>query len=110
MAQKLIQIGAKYGAVDSDAILSHCQTVCERAKQQAAAGKEKLSEAIQKVLAYSGIAVTTDMWTDEFNKRTYTVLTCHYINKKWPLESRIMATVEFDSHLKTKRTKISMIK
>ncbi len=70
VAQTLINIGAKYGAVDADAIIPHRQTVCDRTK------------AIQKVLEYSGIAVTTDMWTDEFNKRAYTVLTFHYIDEK----------------------------
>lgn len=100
VAQTLINIGAKYGAVDADAIIPHRQTVCDRAKQQATAAKEKLSEVIQQILEYSGIAVTTDMWTDKFNKKTYTVLTYHYIDEKWHLQSGILATVEFDSHLK----------
>lgn len=100
VAQTLINIGAKYGAVDADSIIPHRQTVCDRAKQQAAADKENLAEVIQKIIEEGGIAVTTDMWTDEFNKRVYTVLTCHYISEKWQLESRILATVEFDSHLK----------
>ncbi|KAA0719503.1 hypothetical protein E1301_Tti016010 [Triplophysa tibetana] len=100
VAQTLINIGAKYGAVDADAIIPHRQTVCDRTKQKAAAGKEKLSEEIQKVLEHSGIVVTTDMRTDEFNKRAYTDLSCHYIDEKWPLESCVLATVEFDSNLK----------
>ncbi|KAL7403703.1 hypothetical protein ABVT39_003909 [Epinephelus coioides] len=100
VAQRLITIGSQYGAVDIDAILPHQQIVCDRAKLLAATDKEKLSEHIQKVMEDSGIAVTIDMWTDEFNKRAYTVLTCHYINEKWHLESRILATVEFDCLLK----------
>lgn len=50
---------------------SHRQTVCDRAKQQAAAHKERLYEVIQKVMEDGGIAVTPDMWTDEFNMRAY---------------------------------------
>ncbi|XP_044069250.1 zinc finger protein 618-like [Siniperca chuatsi] len=100
VAQTLINIGAKHGAVDAEAIVPNRQTVCDRAKQQAAADKEQLSEVIHKVMEDGGIAVTTNMWTDEFNKRAYTVLTCHYISEKWHPESRILATVECDSHLK----------
>ncbi|CAM4475285.1 unnamed protein product [Leuciscus chuanchicus] len=100
VAQTLIDIGAKFGAVDAGAILPHRQTVCDRAKKQASIDKQKLSEAIQKALTSNGgIAITTDMWTDEFKKRAYTVLTCHYISQ-WKLENRILATVEFDPTLK----------
>lgn len=100
VAQTLIDIGAKFGAVDAGAILPHRQTVCDRAKKQASIDKQKLSEAIQKALTSNGgIAVTTDMWTDEFKKRAYTVLTCHYISQ-WKLENCILAMVEFDPTLK----------
>ncbi|KAL2101911.1 hypothetical protein ACEWY4_003672 [Coilia grayii] len=100
VAQTLIDIGAKFGAVDATAILPHRQTVCDRAKAQASIDKEKLSEAIQRAISSNGgIAVTTDMWTDEFKKRAYTVLTSHYICD-WELVNRILATVEFDHTLK----------
>ncbi|KAF1377848.1 hypothetical protein PFLUV_G00205000 [Perca fluviatilis] len=98
VAQTLINIGATYGAVDANGVIPHRQTVCDRAKQRAAADKEKLSEVIHKVIEDGGIAVT--MSTDEFNKRAYTVLTCHYISEKWHLDSHILATVEFDCPLK----------
>ena len=48
VAQTLIDIGAKFGAVDAGAILPHRQTVCDRAKKQASIDKQKLSETIQK--------------------------------------------------------------
>ena len=100
VAQTLIDIGAKFGAVDAGAILPHRQTVCDRAKKQASIDKKTLSDAIQRALSSNGgIAVTTDMWTDEFKKRAYTVLTCHYISE-WKLVNRILATVEFDPTLK----------
>ena len=100
VAQTLIDIGAKFGAVDTGAILLHRQTVCDRAKKQAVIDKQKLLDAIQRALnSNSGIAITTDMWTDEFKKRAYTVLTCHYISE-CKLVNRILATVEFDPTLK----------
>ncbi|KAJ8007958.1 hypothetical protein DPEC_G00099750 [Dallia pectoralis] len=40
------------------------------------------------------------MWTDEFNKRSYTAFTGHFINDDRKLESRVISTAEFDSTLK----------
>ncbi len=100
VAQMLIDSGAKCGVVDAGAILPHRQTVCDQAKLQASTAKQTLSEDIQKAISSNGgISVTTDMWTDEFKKRAYTVLTCHYISE-WKLENRVLATVEFDPTLK----------
>ena len=46
MAQTLIDIGVKFGAVDAGAILLHQQKVCDRAKMKASIDKQKLSDAI----------------------------------------------------------------
>lgn len=88
LAQTLIIIGAKYDAVDTDAIIPHRQTFCDRTKQQA----EKLSEVIQKEGIYS----------------PYMSLHQREVASE---KGRILATVEFDSHLKKKTTTtISMTK
>ncbi len=99
VAQCLINIGSRYGRVDASSVLPHRQTVCDRAKATAKEKKEILSKKINKALD-CGIAITTDMWTDEFNKRAYTAFTGHFINDDWKLESRVISTAEFDSTLK----------
>ncbi|KAL1249344.1 hypothetical protein QQF64_020349 [Cirrhinus molitorella] len=99
VAQCLINIGSRYGRVDASSVLPHRQTVCDRAKATAKEKKEILSKKINKALDF-GIAITTDMWTDEFNKRAYTAFTGHFINDDWKLESRVISTAEFDSALK----------
>lgn len=99
VAQILINIGAQYGRVDASSVLPHRQTVCDRAKGTAKTEKEILSTEVNKALE-CGIAITTDMWTDDFNKRAYSAFTCHYINEDWKLKSRVITTAEFDSTLK----------
>ena len=99
VAQCLINTGARYGCVDAKSLLPHRQTVCDRAKEKAKEQKHVLAVDINKALD-CGIAITTDMWTDEFNKRSYTAFTAHYIDADWKLESRVITTAEFDSTLK----------
>ncbi|ROI78674.1 Transposable element Hobo transposase [Anabarilius grahami] len=100
VAQGLINIGARYGSVDANGVLPHRQTVCDRAKKQAMVEKEALSVVLKSAVHDNGgVAIMTDMWTEDFNRRSYTVLTCHYITEDWKLASRVMCTVEFDCTL-----------
>lgn len=100
MAKGLINIGARYGSVDANGVLPHRQTVCDRANKQAMVEKEALAGELNSVLrSNGGVAITTDMWTNDFNHRSYTVLTCHYITQGWKLEGWVLCTVEFDSTL-----------
>lgn len=79
MAQGLINIGARYGSVDANGVLPHRQTVCDRAKKQAMVEKEAFSEVLKSAVHDNrGVAITTDMWNDDFDRRSYTVLTCHH--------------------------------
>lgn len=95
MAQGLINIGASYGAVNANSIIPHRQTVCERAKQ-AATEKATLSESIKNTLDDGDVAITTDMWMDDFKKRAYTVLKCPFWTEDWQLKSCVVTSVEFE--------------
>ena len=49
----------------------------------------------QKIMAKidnneSRVAITTDMWTSSNKKRGFMVVTGHYINDSWILESQVM--------------------
>lgn len=100
MVQGLINIGARYGAVDSNEVIPHRQTVCDRAKKQAVVERKALSQILKSALDDGGgIAMTMDMWTSDFNRRSYTVLTCHYVMHDWKLANPVICTVEFDSTL-----------
>ncbi|KAK5865251.1 hypothetical protein PBY51_016428 [Eleginops maclovinus] len=54
----------------------------------------------------SGIGITTDMWTDSHNRRSYTALTCHFVTEDWSLTSRVISTLEFDSTIRKTATNI----
>jgi hypothetical protein len=53
-------------------------------------GEEK-KKAIEYMAGIdSRVAITTDMWTSENQKRGYMAITAHFIDKSWTLRSIIM--------------------
>uniref|UniRef100_A0A2N9H0X0 Cyclic nucleotide-binding domain-containing protein n=1 Tax=Fagus sylvatica TaxID=28930 RepID=A0A2N9H0X0_FAGSY len=50
--------------------------------------KEKALQVVDK--NESRIAITTDMWTSSNKKRGFMVVTAHFVNKSWTLESRVL--------------------
>ena len=50
--------------------------------------REKSMHAIEK--NRSRIAITTDMWTSQNKKRGFMVVTAHFIDDLWRLQSRVM--------------------
>ncbi|KAG1953590.1 zinc finger BED domain-containing protein [Pimephales promelas] len=81
---------------------SECFWPSGRNVTKAVKGRQKPEESWPKysIRVHGWAAITTDMWTDEFNKRAYTAFTGHFINDDWKLESRVISTAEFDSTLK----------
>ncbi|KAL4651936.1 hypothetical protein ACB092_01G196900, partial [Castanea dentata] len=58
--------------------------------------KKNYNEKKQKTMVEidknaSKVAITTDLWTANNNKRSFMVITAHYINDSWTLESRLSA-------------------
>jgi hypothetical protein len=53
-------------------------------------GEEK-KKAIEYMAGIdSRVAITTDMWTSENQKRGYMAITAHFIDESWTLRSIIM--------------------
>ena len=50
--------------------------------------REKSMHAIEK--NRSRIAITTDMWTSQNKRRGFMVVTAHFIDDLWRLQSRVM--------------------
>ena len=50
--------------------------------------REKSMHEIEK--NQSRIAITTDMWTSQNKKRGFMVVTTHFIDDFWRLQSRVM--------------------
>jgi hypothetical protein len=51
--------------------------------------KEKALQVVDK--NESRIAITTDMWTSSNKKRGFMVVTTHFVNKSWTLESQVLS-------------------
>ncbi|KAL4653543.1 hypothetical protein ACB092_01G311300 [Castanea dentata] len=45
----------------------------------------------------SKVAITTDLWTANNSKRSFMVITAHYINGSWTLESRVIRFIRMPS-------------
>jgi len=45
----------------------------------------------------SRVAITTDMWTANNQKRGYMVVTAHWISDSWTMQSRIMMYLDLFS-------------
>jgi len=47
------------------------------------------------------VAFTTDTWTDNYKKKSFISLTCHYISDKWALKEVTLGCKEFEPEKKT---------
>jgi hypothetical protein len=101
LAQALINVGVRYGQVNSRDILPHRTTVSNNVAKRAAELRESVVVPdIQKNLNKWGGGVTTDMWTDSQTQTPFITVTVHYITDEWVLVERTVATSEFSSDLK----------
>lgn len=96
MAQGL-NIGVRNEAIKANSVIPRRQTVCERAKE-ATTEKATRSESIKKALDAGGAAITTDMWTDDFNKKGRHP--AYFLTDDWQLKSHVIASVESDAYLR----------
>lgn len=91
VANKFLQIGAKHGAVEANKIIPDPTTVSRHILER----KEKLFQTLKpeltEVFENKNCAATTDMWTDDFKKKSYSAFTIHYIIN-WTLVKRVLFT------------------
>jgi len=88
-AQKMINIGQKYGGVSAAEVLP-CATTISRHLDSVV---EKEKATLQPSLASAVIlGVTTDMWTSDKTNDAYVTVTAHYLDSEWQVRSAILAT------------------
>lgn len=88
-------IGAKYGKFTPDAcgeILPHPTTITRHIEKKAEQLVPTLASLIEKNFLSNGGAVTLDMWTDKYRKRSYMGITAHFIDENFALHDRVLAT------------------
>ena len=78
LANALIQIGAQHGNVSAETILSHPTTISKRLSEVAESKRNELKLCLEEKTK-QGIAVTVDIWTDDFKRRPYLGMSVHYI-------------------------------
>lgn len=92
LANFLIVVGSKFGEVSADNLLPHPTTVQRNMLKIADNKREVIIDHIRPFIEKGLVASTTDMWTDNYKKRSYLSLTLHFI-EDWKLKMNNVYTV-----------------
>lgn len=79
-----IQIGAKYGVLDETqlkALVPSPTTVSRPVNEYGGEAKRALYRKVAEKIE-NGMAFTTDLWTDNFKRISYMVITAHFVDQK----------------------------
>lgn len=100
-SQTLLKIGAAYGNLNVKDLLPHSTTISRNIKKEADILRKTLISKVQPLIETRQCSASTDMWTDEYKHLSYTIMTLHFINENWELESKVLFTSEFPDDKKT---------
>ena len=79
VAEILIKIGANYGSkVDVEHLLPHPTTIARSVKSLYEKNFEEVKTEVLTA-ASNGFALTTDLWTDNYLRKSFLALTFHFI-------------------------------
>ncbi|KAL0179893.1 hypothetical protein M9458_025335, partial [Cirrhinus mrigala] len=95
LAQELINVGGTYGRVSAQSILPHHSTVSKACIEKADERREVLAQTLKDALKNGDVAMSTDMWTDDYKKISYIAITCHYITDDYTLVGKTLTTAMF---------------
>lgn len=88
-------IGLKYGFLSPETcseVLPHPTTVSRNISKMADVLVPQLANFLHPIILNIGGAVTLDVWTDDFMKRSYLGLTAHFIDSDFKLHDRVIDT------------------
>jgi hypothetical protein len=98
--QAMIDIGAKSGKENIDAILPDRRTISNDVQSEFAKKRKELAQKLQSVIANGQlIGATTDLWTDDIKHQHYMSLTFHF-KQNWQIVSRLAVLKAFPAALK----------
>lgn len=95
LAETLIQAGARYGNVSAKDILPNPSTVSKHTHIIAEEKRNELSIYFEKK-SLQGVAITTDIWTDNHKKQSYLGVNVHYIDAG-RIQERTLAVEQIES-------------
>lgn len=90
--QFLLDVGAKYGKIDIDDILSHPITVSRHIEKQTKEIRNNIFKDLFFIIKKKYCASTCDMWTDNIRRNSYMSITLHYIDDDWKFSNRLLHT------------------
>jgi len=93
VANKFIEIGAKYGKVNAADVLPVATTISRHLSSMYDKQKDLFISTLAEVPVFG---VTCDMWTHDSTNASYLTVTVHFINSDWKLVSCILATRHVD--------------
>lgn len=100
-AQTLVNIGVKNGNINVTDILPHPTTISRHVTETADNLRSQLVLEINKKVKEGLCAASTDMWTDDYRKKSFVAVTVHYFDDDWQLASKLLYTCDFPNERKT---------
>lgn len=94
LANKLIQIGNQHGNIRAESILPHPTTISNRLKFVVAEKSAEMKSQLQEI-SKQGVAVTTDIWTDDYKKTSFLGVNVHFIDSG-SLKERTVTVAEIE--------------
>ena len=80
--QTLLDVGATYGKVDANVLLPARNTVGRQLYQTAAEERGNIVNLVEKAISNNGgVAMTVDLWADNYKKQCILSCTMHWIDK-----------------------------
>lgn len=101
MAQELINFGARHGFQKVSSVLQTRNTLRSHLPGLVDFTLNKIKESLKTAPSFPKFSFTTDMWSDQYQQRSFISLTIHYINADFKLVSHMLAVDEFPDIAKT---------
>lgn len=95
LLQTFADLGAKHGTFKVEEILYGRMSVQRHVKELAKDVKEKVKECCKDAIADGTIAITTDMYTDDFRKRSFLDVHCFFVDEEFQLQHKLLAVKPF---------------
>lgn len=101
LAQHFVRVGATLGNIDISTILPHPTTISRHVADLKKESLKKLFPIIENAIVNGECSSTTDMWTDDYKKNHFQVMTVHYFDDNFVLNKNVLFTSQFKDTVKS---------
>ncbi len=101
LAQHLISIGATFGNAEIKTILPHPTTISRNVAKVKEELHRKMFPIVEKAMKDGECSATTDMWTEDYKKRSFITVTVHFFDDNLTLQKKVLFTSLFKYKEKT---------